>query len=120
MKNVDNFFFIFMAFQKKKVKEEQNHATVQDQDFRGLEEVEEPTTEVLEVIRTWKAAEDVAKKGEVEDQLTTDRGGPVEEGVISSSFPFPKKVFETIFSCLAPHPCLGMNLWESVAFLLWT
>ena len=62
------------------------------------------------MIRTWKAAEDVAKNREVEDQLTTDGGGRVEEGVISSSFLFPKKVFETIFSCLAPHPCLGMNL----------
>ena len=43
------------------------------------------------MIRTRKAGEEVVKNREVEDQLTTDRGGHVEEGVISSSFLFPLK-----------------------------
>ena len=47
------------------------------------------------MIRTRKAGEEVVNNSEVEDQLTTDRGGHVEEGVIFSSFLSPKK-------CLRP------------------
>lgn len=35
--------------------------------------------------------------------------------------PLPlKSDLRPFFSALTPHPCLGMNLRESVAFLLWT